>query len=69
MASGLSAGTVRVRLWDPDDAPGSPSYDVLINTGTGAVSDDIDTAAAAGTWMIQIDFNGCTLGGAINIDN
>jgi hypothetical protein len=69
MASGLSAGTVRVRLWDPDDPIGTPSFDMTINTGTGAVSQDIDTAAAAGTWMIQIDFTGCTLGGAISITN
>jgi hypothetical protein len=69
MATGLSAGTVRIRLWDPDDPVGSPSYDVTINSGTGVVSDDIDTAAAAGTWMIQLDFTGCTLGGAVSISN
>jgi hypothetical protein len=70
MATGLSGGTVRVRLWDPDDDPvGTPSFDMVINTGTGAVSQDVVTAAAGGTWMIQIDFTGCTLGGAISISN
>lgn len=69
MASGISAGTIRVRLWDPDDPVGTPSKDLLINTGTGAVSDDTDTAAPPGIWMIQIDFSGCTLGGAISITN
>lgn len=69
VATGLTAGTVRVRLWDPDDPVGTPSYDLLINTGTGAVSDDVDTAAAAGIWTIQIDFTGATLGGAVGITN
>lgn len=69
LASGLSAGQVRIRLWDPDDPIGSPTYDAVINTGTGAVSDDIDTAAGPGIWMIQIDCSGTTLGSAISISN
>jgi len=69
VATGMTSGTVRVRIWDPLTLTSGPaSYDVTQIVGAAAVSDDIQTGGS-GTWTVQIDFSGCTLGGAISITN
>ena len=69
-ASGLSSGSIQIRIWDPAVAPpAAPTTTHAITTGIGAISDDIVTATARGTWRIEIDLTGCTLGGAIDITN
>jgi hypothetical protein len=74
MATGLSGGSVTIRMWDPDDDwLAAAPYEAVINTGTGTFTDDLYSTtvgtAPAGTWMIQIICNDATLGGAINITN
>jgi hypothetical protein len=69
VATGLSSGSIQIRIWDPAAPPGTPTRTYAIDTGTGAVSDDIATGTVRGTWTIQIDFSGCTLGGAISVTN
>jgi hypothetical protein len=69
VASGLSSGSIQIRIWDPAAPPATPTQSYSIPFGTGAISDDITTGTARGTWTIQIDFSGCTLGGAIAITN
>lgn len=67
VATGLNSGSIRVRIWNPTAPPGTPSYDITVTSASPAVSDDV--AGAAGTWTVQIDFNGASLGGAISITN
>ncbi len=69
VASGLATGSIEIRIWDPAAPPGTPTRTYAIPFGTGAISDDIVTATPRGTWAIEIDFNGCTLGGAIGVTN
>ena len=69
VASGLATGSIEIRIWDPAAPPVIPTQTYLIPFGTGAISDEIVTAAPRGTWTVEIDFNGCTLGGAISITN
>jgi hypothetical protein len=69
VVSGLSSGSIQIRLWDPAAPPATPTRTYSIPFGTGAISDDITTGTSRGTWTIQIDFSGCTLGGAIDVTN
>jgi hypothetical protein len=71
MASALSTGTIRVRLWDPSGAPlysAPPIYDKVIGPVIGAVSDNV-TGALAGVWKIQLDISGASMGSAIDLTN
>jgi len=69
VATGLSSGSVRIRIWDPGTPTTNPApYDVTVTSASAAVSDDILTGGP-GTWTIQIDFSGATLGGAIDLTN
>jgi hypothetical protein len=63
IASGLSSGSIRIRLWD---GAGTSQYDQTISPPTGAVADSI-SAGAAGTWTIQLDLSGASAGSAISI--
>jgi hypothetical protein len=69
VASGLATGSIEIRIWDPAALPPIPTQAYIIPFGTGAISDDIVTGTPRGTWTVEIDFNGCTLGGAISITN
>ena len=74
LASGLSGGSVTIRLWDPDDDWNAPApYEAVIYTVTGTFTADLTSTttgtAPAGTWMIQIICNDATLGGAITLHN
>lgn len=69
VATGLTSGSLRVRIWNPATPTTSPaSYDVTVTSVSPAVSDDIVTGGA-GTWTIQVDFSGAVLGGAVSISN
>jgi hypothetical protein len=74
LASGLSGGSVTIRLWDPDDDWNAAApYEAVIYTVTGTFTADLTSTttgtAPAGTWMIQIICNDATLGGAITLHN
>jgi hypothetical protein len=69
VATGITGGSVRIRLWDPATPTTSPApFDQTVNVGTPTLNGSI-TTGGAGTWTVQIDFSSCVLGGAISITN
>jgi hypothetical protein len=59
--AGMSAGTVRVRLWDGNN---SLVYD---NTFFGIGGGTATPTGTAGVWRVQLDFNSCISLGAVSL--
>jgi hypothetical protein len=59
--AGMSAGTVRVRLWDGNGTL------VLDDTYFGIGGGTAAPTGAAGVWRVQLDFNSCVSLGAVTI--
>jgi hypothetical protein len=61
VASGLSAGSVRIRIWD---GAGNPVYDRTFTPAGPAVSEPT-LSGVAGPWSVRIEFSSTTSGGGI----
>jgi hypothetical protein len=60
-AGGMSAGTVRIRLWD---GGGTLVLDQTVATVSAFTT---DVSGAAGVWTIQLDFSAAAVAGAVTL--
>src|SRR5204863_6218661 len=60
-AGGMSAGSVRVRLWDGN---GTLVLDQTVSTVSAFTT---DVSGAAGVWTVQIDFFSAAVAGAVTL--
>jgi hypothetical protein len=60
-AGGMSAGWVRVRLWDGN---GSLVLDQTVSTVSAYTT---DVSGAAGVWTVQLDFSAAAVAGAVSL--
>jgi len=60
-AGGMSAGSVRVRLWDGN---GTLVLDQTVSTVSAYTT---DVSGAAGVWTVQLDFSAAAVAGAVSL--
>jgi hypothetical protein len=60
-AGGMSAGTVRVRLWD---GGGTLVLDQTVSTVSAFTT---DVSGGAGVWTVQLDFSAAAVAGAVSL--